>query len=219
MRQIPSGLSARMAGGAAKLCHAWLVTLGEGERLGFTDHDRPLEIAGVTCSAASGWTAGAAEAELGGAPGTGAVAGALDAEAISPEDLEAGRWDGAALECWRVDWEEPELRVMLWSGRIRRVSRSGGRFTAEVEGPLAALDQVVGRTYGRTCDAVLGDERCGVVLADPRFAGKPCDKRFETCRNTFENSLNYRGFPDIPGEAFLTLYPGEGERHDGGSRR
>ena len=219
MRDIPEALSARIASGAAELCHAWLLTRADGVRLGFTDHDRPLEVGGVSCSAASGWSAGAAEAELSTQPGAASVAGALDSEAVSEADLLAGVYDGAQVECWRVDWREPELKVRLWSGRVARVTRAGGGFTAEVEGPLAALDRVVGRVYGRGCDAALGDARCGVSLADPRYAGRSCDKRFATCGAVFENTLNFQGFPDIPGDDFLTLYPGEGERHDGGSRR
>jgi uncharacterized phage protein (TIGR02218 family) len=199
------------------LCHAWLVTRSDGLRLGFTDHDRPLSVGGVACSAASGWTAGAAEAALGLQPGSAAVAGALSDGAVSEAELEAGVWDGARVELRRVDWERPELFVSLWKGRISRVSRAGERFKAEVEGPLALLDRVAGRTYGRTCDAALGDTRCGVDLA--AFPGASCDKRFGTCRDVFSNAASFRGFPDIPGDDFLTLTPAEGGRHDGGSRR
>ena len=219
MRDIPEALSARIASGAAKLCHVWLLTRADGVRLGFTDHDAPLQVDGVTCSAASGWTVGAAEGTLSSQPGTAAASGVLDAATITEAELEAGLYDGARVELRRVDWEEPALGVSLWRGRISRVTRKGDTFTAEVEGPLAALDRVAGRTYGRGCDAVLGDARCRVDLSDPRFAGKRCDKRFATCGAVFENTANFQGFPDIPGDDFLTLYPGEGERHDGGSRR
>ena len=219
MRDVPEALSARMASGAGTLCHAWVLTREDGVRLGFTDHDAALSVDGVVCSAASGWTAGAAEARLSTQPGAATVAGALDSDAVTEGDLAAGLYDGARVECWRVDWSAPELRVRLWSGRVARVVRAGGRFTAEIEGPLAALDRVVGRVYGRTCDAVLGDGRCGVDLGDPRFTGRACDKRFATCAGVFENAANFQGFPDIPGDDFLTLYPGAGERHDGGSRR
>jgi len=217
MREIPEELAGRMAGGAATLCHAWLLTRADGGRMGFTDHDRPLLVDGVACSAASGWTAGAAEAALGLQPGSAAVAGALDAAGVSEAELEAGALDGAAVELLRVDWERPDLFMRLWRGRIARVARVGPRFEAEVEGPLARLDRVAGRTYGRTCDAVLGDARCGVDLA--AFPGAVCDKRAETCRALFGNLENFRGFPDIPGEDFLLLTPGQGGRHDGGSRR
>ncbi|MEO1687810.1 MAG: DUF2163 domain-containing protein [Pseudomonadota bacterium] len=47
------------------------------------------------------------------------------------------------------------------------------------------------------------------------FAG--CDKRSETCREKFDNLLNFRGFPFIPGEDWATSYPSDGEVHDGGS--
>ena len=217
MRQIPTEMADRMAGGAARLCHVWLVTRQDGRRLGFTDHDEPLDIGGLRCSAASGWTAGAAQAELGLQPGSAAVTGALDAEAVDAAELDSGAWDGAAVELRRVDWERPDLFVSLWKGRVARVTRTGEQFEAEVEGPLALLDRVAGRTYGRTCDAALGDARCRADLT-----GRPdavCDKCFATCRDRFANAVNFRGFPDIPGEEFLLLTPGQGVRHDGGSRR
>ena len=219
MREIPEALAARVVSGAAELCHVWLLTRADGARLGFTDHDRPLVVDGVTCSAASGWTAGAAEAALSTQPGDATVTGALDDAALSETDLETGLYDGARVSCWRVDWTDTTLKVRLWSGRVSRVSRAGARFTAEIEGPLAALDRSAGRIYGRGCDAVLGDARCRVDLNDPRFAGLGCDKRFSACGAVFQNTVNSQGFPDIPGDDLLTLYPSEGERHDGGSRR
>ena len=218
MRTIPSELADRIASGAASLCHVWLLTRTDEVRLGFTDHDRALSVDGVVCSAASGWTAGAADQALGFAAGAGAAAGALDSEAITEADIAAGLYDGCELECRRVDWSDPSLSVVLWTGRIARLKREGAAFTAEVEGPLARLDRVAGRTYGRLCDANLGDERCTVAGSHPEFA-LGCDKRFSTCAGRFENTLNFRGFPTIPGDDFLTIYPGEGERHDGTSRR
>jgi hypothetical protein len=218
MRNIPSELADRIESGAAGLCHVWLLTRADDVRLGFTDHDRVLSVDEVVCSAASGWTAGAADQALGFAAGAAAAAGALDSEAITEADIAAGLYDGCAVECRRVDWSEPSLSVVLWSGRITRLKREGGAFTAEVEGPLGQLERVAGRTYGRLCDANLGDERCGVAGDHPDF-GLGCDKRFATCAARFDNTLNFRGFPTIPGDDFLTAYPSEGERHDGTSRR
>lgn len=31
-----------------------------------------------------------------------------------------------------------------------------------------------------------------------------CDKRFSTCKSKFSNSANFRGFPAMPGNSFLT---------------
>lgn len=43
-----------------------------------------------------------------------------------------------------------------------------------------------------------------------------CDKTGETCRNKFNNFLNFRGFPDIPGEDWVMAYPVRSGRNDGG---
>jgi uncharacterized phage protein (TIGR02218 family) len=45
-----------------------------------------------------------------------------------------------------------------------------------------------------------------------------CDKRFETCRDRFQNALNFRGFPHIPGNDLLVSYARQGEAgQDGGA--
>ena len=140
---------------------------------------------------------------------------ALDDAAITEADVAAGLYDQASVELWRVDWSRPDLKVRLWVGTLARIRREGGGFVAELEGPLAKLERVVGRTYGRMCDARLGDARCGVA----ETAGRACDKRWETCVGTFGNGVNFRGFPDVPGDDFLTAWPAGSGRNDGGSRR
>lgn len=44
-----------------------------------------------------------------------------------------------------------------------------------------------------------------------------CDKSFATCRSKFSNGLNFRGFPLMPGNDFVTSYPRRGDGHSGGS--
>ncbi|CTQ50903.1 DUF2163 domain-containing protein [Jannaschia donghaensis] len=43
-----------------------------------------------------------------------------------------------------------------------------------------------------------------------------CDKRMATCRLKFDNVLNFRGFPHIPGEDWLMSYPVSSGNNDGG---
>lgn len=216
MRDVPEALAARIESGAATMCHAWIVTLSDGARLGFTDHDEALEVDGVTCRADGGWTAGAAHQELGLEAGQASAEGMLDVEGMTLEDIRAGRWDGAKIATWTVDWAMPDLKVPLRAGQVRRAVVAGERVTLEIEGPMARLDRVVGRTYGRLCDAVLGDARCGLDLEE--HPGAVCDKRFATC-GAFGNTDNFRGFPDIPGDDFLLARPTAGGRRDGGSRQ
>lgn len=46
-----------------------------------------------------------------------------------------------------------------------------------------------------------------------------CDRQFATCRFKFSNHLNFRGFPDIPGDEWIATLPREDGRNDGGSLR
>lgn len=219
MRDIPEEMAARIGSGAATLCHAWRVTRTDGVQLGFTDHDRGLEVDGTSCSPVEGFEAGAREGEAGFEPGSLTLAGHLGEgdDGLTEAAIGTGLFDRARVELWRVDWMRPDLKVRLWVGQVRSLKRDGGRLTVELEGPLAALDRRIGRTYGRLCDARLGDGRCGVDLeAHP---GARCDKRWETCVGVFGNGINFRGFPDVPGDDFIAAHPVDGGRHDGRSRR
>ena len=217
MRDIPIEMADRIEGGAAGLCHVWRLRRADGVVMGFTDHDRDLVVDGVVCRAGSGWTAGAVESAAGLGPGSVAATGVLDDAMLDEADVAEGLYDAARVELWRVDWSAPALRVLIASALLTRIRREGARFVAELAGPLARLEAVVGRTFARDCDARLGDGRCQVNLT--LFAGAECDKRWATCVGMFGNGANFRGFPDIPGDDFLTIYPSEGGRHDGGSRR
>lgn len=44
-----------------------------------------------------------------------------------------------------------------------------------------------------------------------------CDRQADTCRVKFDNFRNFRGFPDIPGEDWLTSYPVSSGLNEGGS--
>lgn len=207
MRALPEGLD------ATRLAHAWIVTREDGAKLGFTDHDRDLLVLGVACRARAGWSPGAAETAAGYPPGQAAALGVLDDAGITEADLAAGLYDGARVEALRVDWTAPTLFLRLWTATIASVAREDTAFKATLAGPLADLERVAGRTFTRLCDARFGDARCGIA-APP---GVTCDKRWASCGG-FGNTVNFRGFPTAPGEDFLTLYPVEGERNDGGRR-
>ena len=144
MRDIPEEMAARIESGAAMLCHVWRLMRSDGLELGFTDHDRDLTLDGVVCRAASGWTAGAAEGATGLTAGSASAAGGLDGEGITEADIVAGLYDGAAVSLWRVDWARPSLRVCLWTGRLAGMRREAGAFVSDLEGPLAALERMVG---------------------------------------------------------------------------
>lgn len=167
MRTLPQPLAASLAAGATTLARCWILRRTDGLTLGFTDHDRDLGVDGVTCAAGSGLSAAETQAELGFAAGGGEVQGALVSPGLDENDLSAGRWDAARVEVWLVDWSQPSVRIKLQSGTVGEIRRAGSAFTAEIRGPAVTLDEERGRVFGSTCDADLGDARCGIDLAVP----------------------------------------------------
>ena len=287
-----TALSDHLATGTTTVCRAWHLTRKDGVRFGFTDHDRPLLVEGVTCLASSGLTPGALQQATGLSVDNVEVSGALSHAALTSEDLRAGRWDGAEVLSFLVNWAEPRQVEVLFRGTLGEITWGDGMFSAELRGLAEALNQVRGRVYQSRCDAVLGDGRCRKALDSEAFSVEVavdaiekrrvltlpellgyeakwfergrvevltgdaagtveqiktdrlvngvrrielwaeiraeiaagdrilmragCDKRMETCRFKFNNLLNFRGFPHIPGEDWLMAYPTNAGTNDGG---
>ncbi|CAN7573960.1 DUF2163 domain-containing protein [Pararhizobium sp. LjRoot238] len=291
MRTLPTALAAHLSGDATTMCHCWRVTRRDGVVLGFTEHDHDLSFGGTDFLAASGFQAADSEAASGLSVEAGEVSGGFSSAAISEADVVAGRYDGARVEVFQVNWQAPEQHVLLRVQEIGDVTRAGGAFRAELRRMTHRLDQVQGRIYGRRCDAVLGDGRCTVNLDSPAFRGEGavaavlgetrlgvtglnaaatgfyrygvfrfasganaghvcdiedhrkedgavtlslwlppplplavgdtftvtagCDKSFATCGAKFSNSLNFQGFPHMPGTDFAFGYADGDTVHDG----
>ncbi|MEO0982688.1 MAG: DUF2163 domain-containing protein [Pseudomonadota bacterium] len=207
MRDIHPDFAARLASGVTTTCLCWRLKRADGTEVGVTDHDRTLTVDGLAYEPGAGLEAGVFTSTAGLAPGQAFASGALSSEAISEADLDAGLWDGARVDVFRVDWAAPHLNVAIWSGRFSDIRRGATGFEAELVSLKADLERPLGRVYARRCDAALGDVRCGVDLADPAFEGLACDQRFETCKEVFGNALNFRGFPHMPGNDFVLAGP------------
>lgn len=282
-----SGVIEALASGASTIARAWIVERADGLRLGFTDHDRDLTVDGTLCRAATGVGAGAIATSSGLSVDNTEVVGALSDDALTEEDIRAGRWDAAEVVAYLVDWNDPACFDILFRGTLGEISEGAGQFTAELRGLAEALNKVRGRVYHSRCDAVLGDARCGIdltlagrseavqisevseegrvltvvgagayeahyfargrILFDdgdatglsgiiktdtPVTGGRAlelflppgalptsgqdarlvlgCDKLMRTCREKFDNALNFRGFPHIPGDDWLLVSPSAG---------
>lgn len=290
-----AALYAHLGSGITTVCHCWLVTRQDGETYGFTDHDRDLSFDGHVFKAASGLSAGALQQTTGLSVDNSEAVGALSDASVSEADLAEGRFDGAEVQAWLVNWADVSARVVAFRGNFGEVTRKAGAFRVELRGLTERLNQVQGLVYQAGCSAVLGDARCGVdlglaayrasaaiaeidVLGRVRIEGLTgfadqwfergrvevlsgasagmsvmvkadrltdtgrvldlwhgtgaalvagdtirliagCDRRATTCQTKFANFLNFRGFPHVPGEDWLTSYPVSGGVHDGGSLR
>jgi uncharacterized phage protein (TIGR02218 family) len=159
MRPLSADMLERMKG-STTVCHCWKLTLKDGTIIGFTDHDRDLRLDGTICRSATGVTGSEIEHHLGFAIGGSEITGALTGEMISAVDIDAGRYDAALVECWWVDWTQPELRVLLDAGMVGEIKRSQHAFTAEIRSLAQLFEQPNGRFYSRLCSAQFGDTKC-----------------------------------------------------------
>lgn len=171
MRAINPQLQAHLSGGATTLATCWKIARKDGVVLGFTDHDRALVFDGLAYEPDAGADGAAIESSADLAVDNSEIEGALSSDALSAEDLAAGLYDDATVEIWRVNWEDVAQRMLLKRGVIGEVAREGEKFRAEIRGTSHPLDRTVGRVYQRGCDAVLGDQRCGVNLNASAYMG------------------------------------------------
>ena len=171
MKNLPQSLEEHLASGATTLCNCWRLARVDGATLGFMDHDRPLAFGGTTFEPETGGDGSSLVSAADLAPDNAEVEGAFSSEKLSAEDLAAGKYDGATLEVWRVNWAAPEQRVLLKRGVLGETTREAGRFRVEMRGRAHELSRAVGRVYQRHCDAIVGDARCGVDLGAPALRG------------------------------------------------
>ena len=156
--------------GVTTVCRAWLVSRKDGATFGFTDHDTDLGFDGYMFKASSGLTARALQQSSGFAVDNSETLGALSDASIEEADIVAGRFDGAEVRTWLVNWADVTQRIEQFRGSFGEITRSGGAFKAELRGQTDQLNQPRGRIYQRGCAAVLGDARCGVVLSQPHLS-------------------------------------------------
>jgi len=165
-------LAAHLASGATTVCRAWAVTRADGWERGFTDHDEPFAFEGITFAANAGLSASALQQTTGLAVDNTEAVGALSSAALSEAEILGGRFDGAKVRAWLVNWADPAQRIALFSGEFGELKRGGGAFQAELRGLSEALNQPGGLVYHKACSAVLGDGRCRFDLDTPGYAAQ-----------------------------------------------
>lgn len=166
----PQALTDHLAGGATTLARAFAVTRKDGVVLGFTDHDRDLTFDGITFRAGSGMTAKAIQQGTGLSVDNTEAFGALRSDAITEADILAGRYDGAEVRGWLVNWADVSVRAVQFRGHMGEIVRSGGAFNAELRGLAEGLNQPQGMIFHARCSAVLGDGRCRFDLNQPGYS-------------------------------------------------
>ncbi|WP_371169685.1 DUF2163 domain-containing protein [Aliiroseovarius sp. 2305UL8-7] len=153
-------LQAHLGEGVTTIARCWKVTRRDGVVFGFTDHDQDMQIDNVPYRADTGMTARALSQTTGLSVDNTEALGVLNAASINEADIRAGRYDGAEVEAWLVNWVDTNQRYLRFRGTVGELAREAGGFRAELNGLSEALNQPQGRAYQLPCSAVLGDGTC-----------------------------------------------------------
>ena len=163
-------LEAHMQSGLTTVSRCWAIIRADGRVHGFTDHDLPLSFEGIEFRADTGLSARVLSQSSGLSVDNTEALGALSDASVTEADIEAGRFDGAEVKAWLVNWADVSQRTLQFRGSIGELRRNGGVFHAELRGLTEALNRPIGRVFQKPCSAVLGDMACGVNVSDPAFS-------------------------------------------------
>ncbi len=166
MKQISEELAAHYASGATTLARLCRITRLDGQVHAFTDHDEPLEFDSAVFDTISSFDPSAISSKAEMNVDNLEIAGLIDDDGVTREDIDAGLWDGAAVELFEVNWRDLSMGANILPGAVLgEMQRNGNRYKVELRGIGHKLQNIVGRKVDPTCDAQLGDVRCKVVLS------------------------------------------------------
>lgn len=170
MDSFNTELATHLGGGLTTVCHAWAITRKDGVVFAFTDHDLPLRFAGYEFRADTGLSALALAQSTGLSVDNSEALGALSDASLREDEIEQGRFDGAEVRAWLVNWADPEQHWLNFRGHLGELTRAGGGFRAELRGLTEGLNRPLGRVYQKPCSAVLGDTNCRFNLAQESYS-------------------------------------------------
>jgi len=169
MKTVSDELKAHIEGGLHSLRTCWKIKRTDGVIQGFTNHSRDIEVDGITYETLGGIFPSTFKAQEGSGVNNLEICGFLKSDI--EDDLEAGKFDFARVEIFQVNYRDLSPGILKQTtGFLGNVTRQTGKFVAEIRGLTQQLDVLIGRVINANCDAVLGDDRCGVKLDDTVFS-------------------------------------------------
>lgn len=144
------------------MCFCWRIDRQDGVIMGFTDHDVDLTFDSVTYQRTTSFSASAMENQLGLAVSNLDVMGALSSDSITEDDLESGRYDGALLTIYLVNWQEVTQRVVIMKGPLGQVTIGDLAYQAELRSLGQHFQQYIGSLCQAKCRSDFGDTGSGL---------------------------------------------------------
>ena len=217
------------------LCYCYKIIKNDGEVIGFTDHDKNIQIEDGIFYPNGGGKIESFENSYETNVNVTNNVHIFDSNAITIEDVNAGLYDNAKYEIILVNWINPIEKYNIFSGYLGKVSISYHKsepvlLNTEIRSVTAKLKRKNTLVTNKLCPYKLGDNNCRVditpytdsisvteVITDAKFktnSGQTEDNYYATIKFTsglnigYEASLAYYGGSDRNIDLFKTTpYP------------
>lgn len=172
MKKISTELQNLLNSEVTNTATCLLIILKDNSLLGFTSHDEDLEIDGINYNSNSGLELDKYSEDLSLKNDKFKTLSVLDSNYISEDDIISGRFDGAKIELFLVDFLNISLgKISLKKGYISKIINEGGKFNAEIESLSSKLKREITEIYSPLCRAKFGDEKCGFDKNSSKVTG------------------------------------------------
>lgn len=166
MKTVSVALKAHLAGNVTKRAVCLRLTRTDGTVFAATLHDRDILFEDVRYLTAAGGDSSNIEDSAALAVDNLTQRGILSSASITDADIRAGLFDYARIAVFVVNWSDTSMGAYHQrDGWLGQVTTDRLTFSAELRGMMQALQTQFGRLIVPTCNAILGDARCGVDLA------------------------------------------------------
>lgn len=174
MKSAPITLLNNIAKNVTSFATLITLTRGDGEKIEFTQHDRPITFNGVYFRNDIPYNLSAIDTNSDLSVDTTTLELAIDGTVFTHRDVGNDVYRGGQIEIALVDWKDLSAgKMILRQGWFTQVQdKRPNILSLEIGGLMKVLDMAIGRTYQPLCDADLGDKRCRVAL-DPSQAYSP----------------------------------------------
>lgn len=150
--------------GSDRTCVAFEITRTDGVVLRLVDNTSMLRMFGFAWEPMASQPT-ARRSQTGLTPNDADFGGIIDSDLITEADLVAGKYAGALVREFVLDWRYPwTLPLGTSRYRLGRIQYDDSRWVAETGSFASQLQNKTGRLISRTCDATLGDDRCTKVV-------------------------------------------------------
>lgn len=172
MKNISPALQSHLDGEFTTLAEIIKITRSDGRVIAFTTHDRDLYVDGVTYKADGSFSEGVLKQEAKHKANEYDVAGLLNSDLITEEEIEKGLYDHARIDVALCNWSDLSQGIVkLRRGWLSEIITEQGCYIASLKGLHTLLEQRIGETYTPECRYDLGDTRCGVNVDALKVAG------------------------------------------------